>query len=107
MYIAMNRFRVVKDHADEFEEVWRGRDSRLKGLPGFVEFHLLKGPEHEDHVLYASHTIWRSREDFEAWTKSESFRQAHKDGGKTKHMYLGGPQFEGFEVVLEMRDAAE
>jgi heme-degrading monooxygenase HmoA len=106
MFIAMNRFRVVKEHAAEFEEVWRSRDSRLKGLPGFVEFHLLKGPEHEDHVLYASHTIWRTRAAFEAWTKSDAFRQAHKDGGKTKHMYLGGPQFEGFEVVLETREAA-
>ena len=47
--------------------------------PGFVEFHLLKGPEREDHVLYASHTIWRSYADFEAWTRSEAFRAAHRE----------------------------
>jgi hypothetical protein len=33
---------------------------------GFVEFHLLKGPEAEDHTLYASHTVWESRAVFEA-----------------------------------------
>src|ERR1700741_4487945 len=27
----------------------------------FVEFHLLKGPEADDHTLYASHTVWQSR----------------------------------------------
>jgi len=34
------------------------------GLPGFVEFHMLRDSEKEGHVLNASHTIWRSREDF-------------------------------------------
>jgi hypothetical protein len=32
-------------------------DSHLDEVPGFVEFHLLKGPEAEDHTLYASHTV--------------------------------------------------
>ena len=102
MFIAMNRFRIVKGQEEAFETVWRGRDSRLDGVPGFMEFHLLKGPEAEDHVLYASHTIWRGREDFEAWTRSEAFREAHKGAGQTKGMYIGGPQFEGFDVVLEL-----
>ena len=102
MFIAMNRFRIVKGQEEAFETVWRGRDSRLTGVPGFMEFHLLKGPEAEDHVLYASHTIWRSRADFEAWTRSEAFRQAHKGAGQTKGMYIGGPQLEVFDVVLEL-----
>jgi heme-degrading monooxygenase HmoA len=67
-------------------------------VPGFVEFHLLKGPQTDDYTLYASHTIWQSRAAFEAWTKSEHFRQAHKDAGQNKPLYLDHPQFEGFEV---------
>jgi heme-degrading monooxygenase HmoA len=47
-------------------------------------FHLLKGPEREDHVLYSSHAIWRSYEDFEAWTKSEQFRKVHAGAGTNK-----------------------
>ena len=43
-------------------------------VPGFVAFHLLKGPEAEDHTLYASHTVWENRAVFEARTKSEAFR---------------------------------
>ena len=100
MFIAMNRFRIIKGNERAFETVWRNRDGRLKDVPGFVEFHLLKGPEDEDYVLYASHTIWNSRDDFEAWTRSDAFRQAHRDAGQTKGMYHGGPQFEGFDVVL-------
>jgi hypothetical protein len=32
--------------------------THLNKAPGFVEFHLLKGPEAEDHTLYASLTVW-------------------------------------------------
>jgi len=98
MYIAMNRFRVVKGSEEAFEQVWLSRDSHLDKVPGFVEFHLLKGPEAEDHTLYASHTIWSDFGAFEAWTKSEAFRAAHKGAGDSKVSYLGHPQFEGFEV---------
>jgi heme-degrading monooxygenase HmoA len=98
MFIAMNRFRVKKGSEQDFEKVWLNRDSHLDKVPGFVEFHLLKGPEHDDYTLYASHTIWQSRATFEAWTRSEEFRAAHRDAGQNKPLYLDHPQFEGFEV---------
>ena len=98
MFIAMNRFRVVKGSEDAFENVWLSRDSHLGTVPGFVEFHLLKGPEAEDHTLYASHTVWESRTAFEAWTRSEAFRAAHHGAGENKPLYRGHPQFEDFEV---------
>ena len=101
MYIAMNRFRIARGSEDAFEAVWRNRDSRLKDVPGFLRFHLLKGPEQQDHVLYASHSMWRSHEDFIAWTKSQNFRDAHATAGGNKGLYLGPPQFEGFDVVLD------
>ena len=51
MYIAMNRFRVAKGSESAFEQVWLSRDTHLDKVPGFVEFHLLRGPELEDHTL--------------------------------------------------------
>ena len=99
MFMAMNRFQVVKGEEAAFEQVWLSRDTHLADVPGFVEFHLLRGPELEDHTLFASHTIWRSKADFEAWTTSEAFRAAHRNAGDNKPLYLGHPRFEGFEVV--------
>jgi heme-degrading monooxygenase HmoA len=102
MYIAMNRFRVVRGYEEAFEAIWRGRQGRLAELPGYVEFHMLKGPKAEDHTLYASHTVWETFEDFQAWTKSEQFRAAHAKAGENrgKVEYLSGPHFEGFEVII-------
>ena len=99
MFIAMNRFKVISGAETEFERVWTTRDSHLRDIPGFVEFHLLRGPERDDHVLYSSHTIWQSRADFEAWTRSEAFRLAHRDAGQNRPLYLGHPEFEGFDVI--------
>lgn len=99
MYLTMNRFKVVPERAEEFEEVWAQRDSQLKSVPGFRSFALLKGPEREDHILYASHTVWEDEESFIAWTKSEAFRMAHKGAKSREGMYRGGPELEIFSAV--------
>jgi heme-degrading monooxygenase HmoA len=99
MFIAMNRFKVIKEVRKAFEDLWVTRQSHLDEVKGFQAFHLLRGPEHEDYVLYSSHTIWESQEDFTAWTKSEQFRAAHQHAGERKPLTLGHPGFEGFEVV--------
>jgi heme-degrading monooxygenase HmoA len=103
MFIAMNRFQVIRGQENSFEQVWLSRDTHLGRVPGFIEFHLLRGPSQEDHTLFSSHTVWRSREDFEAWTRSEAFRQAHRNAGDNKPLYLGHPRFEGFEVVQTVK----
>ena len=107
MFIAMNRFRIVKGEEAAFEHIWAARDTHLKEVPGFVEFHLLRGPEAEDHTLYASQTVWESKGNFEDWTRSEAFRKAHaRAGGGKKDIYQGPPKFEGFEAVQVIaRDA--
>lgn len=102
MFIAMNRFKVQKGSEAEFERVWRERDSHISKVPGFKQFELLRGPEREDHTLYASHTVWGSRADFEAWTKSEAFRAAHRTAGTNKPLYIGHPEVELFDSVLEL-----
>ncbi len=102
MYIAMNRFKVRPEEQDAFVARWLDRDVHLKTVPGFVAFHLLRGPAREDHVLYASHTVWRAYDDFEAWTRSEQFRAAHAGAGSGKSLTLTHPEFEGFEVLQEI-----
>ena len=96
----MNRFKIVKGREEDFENVWRNRDTFLANVKGFKKFNLIKGESKEDYTLYASHSIWDSKEAFWNWTKSEEFRLAHKDAGKHKDLYLGSPDFEGFEKVL-------
>ncbi len=106
MFIAMNRFKVLKGEEGAFEHLWLSRETHLGTVPGFVEFHMLRGPEREDHVLYSSHTVWANRDLFTDWTNSEAFRAAHRGTGQTKPMYLGHPEFEGFEVIQTVKRPA-
>ena len=103
MFIAMNRFKVIRGEEKAFEELWLSRESRLDEVPGFIEFHLLRGPEREDHTLYSSHALWASREHFTAWTQSEQFRAAHRSAGSAKPLYLGHPELEGFDVIQTVK----
>ena len=74
MFIALNRFQIVKGREAEFENIWTERDSHLEGVPGF--------------------------KDFEDWTQSEAFRKAYANAGGSGDIYLGHPNFEGFESVI-------
>ena len=98
-YIAMNRFEVSKENSAAFEALWQSRESYLDEMEGFVSFNLLRGPETEEHILYSSHTVWVTKADFEAWTKSEAFRKAHARAGTSPKLYVGHPRFEGFEAL--------
>jgi heme-degrading monooxygenase HmoA len=103
MFIAMNRFTVTLENAQAFEALWLGRDSHLKEMDGFVEFHMLKGPERDGTILYASHTVWADEAAFTAWTRSAAFRDAHKDAGKSMKLHEGSPTFEGFSTIQHIR----
>lgn len=106
MYIAMNRFKIAKGTEEQFETIWKTRESRLSEMNGFVEFRLLKGAEETDHTLYASHTLWADYSDFKAWTESQQLKDAHKNSGKSKGVIMGHPQFEGFQTITVERNTS-
>lgn len=100
MFIAMNRFRIAAGREAEFIDLWRQRDSRLAEVPGFQRFSLLQGATDAQATVFVSHSTWESAAAFEAWTRSDAFRAAHASAGSSRGLYLGPPQFEGFEAVL-------
>ena len=86
-FIAMNRFKIALNRENDFENIWAKRETHLNNVPGFIEFHLVKGKTEDTYNLYASHSTWESRQDFENWTKSESFSKSHKDAGAHSEIY--------------------
>ena len=64
MYIAMNRFKIVKGKETEFENIWKNRDFHLESVEGFKAFNLVKGNSEDSFTLYASHSVWESENDF-------------------------------------------
>ena len=100
MYLAMNRFKIVLGREDDFETVWKSRETHLEGVKGFKKFNLIKGATNKEFSLYVSHSEWSSEEDFWNWTKSEAFKLAYKNAGQHKNLCISAPDFEGFQKVL-------
>ena len=99
-FIAMNIFKIILGKEYDFENVWKTRETFLDNVEGFINFNLLRGDSTDEYTLYSSHSIWQSKEHFIAWKKSEAFRKAHRNAGENKPLYIGHPEFEGFNVVL-------
>lgn len=109
MFIAMNRFQVVPDKGEQFERIWRERETYLDGVPGFVRFTLLRnGGGHgtpPNPGEYISHSTWASREAFEAWTQSPSFALGHAQGS-LMGILAGPPTVTLYDAVLEQDASA-
>ena len=96
MYIAMNNFKVVEGKEEEFEQTWRERESYLHGVPGFLQFTLLKA---EAPGEYISHSTWQDRAAFVAWTNSDAFVQGHRQGS-LMGVLQGPPQIKTYEAII-------
>ena len=96
MFIAMNNFKVASGREEEFERIWRERQSHLDGVPGFVQFALLRGDAGGEYI---SHSTWQDRQAFVAWTESEAFVAGHRQGS-LMGVLDGPPQVKLYEAVI-------
>lgn len=112
MVVVTNRIPVAAGHEIDFEDRFRKRAHLVDRAPGFVrnEVHRPR-PVRFDHDsgkwqadpngegFYEVKTWWRSFEDFEAWTRSEAFAEAHSNR-PPKEMFRGPNVLEVHEVFL-------
>ena len=97
MYFAMSRLKVSPGKETEFEAAWQSRETNVDGVKGFKKFNLIKGNVNKEFSLYIFHSEWNSESDFINWTKSDSFRMAHKNPSSQRNLYLGPPDFDGYQ----------
>jgi heme-degrading monooxygenase HmoA len=95
MFVVANRIPVAEGHEDAFEDRFADRAGLVEDQPGFVRFELLR-PADADRYVVVTH--WESEDDFEAWTDSEAFREAHSRESP-EGMFTGHPDLETHEVV--------
>jgi heme-degrading monooxygenase HmoA len=97
MFIAMNRFSVRPERAEDFEAAWRERETYLQRVPGFVRFALLRGDLPGEYI---SHSTWVDREAFKQWTQSPEFSKAHGQG-LDDGILADHPRVAFYEAILE------
>ncbi|MEM6960574.1 MAG: antibiotic biosynthesis monooxygenase [Myxococcota bacterium] len=117
MIVVTNRIPVAEGFESDFEDRFRRRVHLVDQAPGFVrnEVHRPRPmkfsheagrfvPDDERQGAYEVKTWWRRFEDFEAWTQSEAFAEAHRNR-PPKEMFAGPNVLEVHEVFLSTDDA--
>ena len=112
MIVVTNRIPVSKGYEADFEDRFKNRVHLVDQAPGFVrnEVHRPR-PMKFDHEtggfvedpdetgFYEVKTWWRSMAEFEAWTNSEAFAEAHRNR-PPKEMFAGPSKLVVHEVFL-------
>ena len=120
MIVVTNRIPVAEGYEIDFEDRFKKRVHLVDQSPGFIrnevhrprpmKFSHEEGkfvPNPDEQGFYEVKTWWARLEDFEAWTKSPSFAEAHKNR-PPKEMFAGPNKLEIHEVFLstDTNDAA-
>ena len=74
-FVAINVLTVPEGRGELLEQRFAGRAGTVERAHGFERFELLRPVEGTDDYLV--YTRWRSRDDFEAWTSSQTFERGH------------------------------
>ncbi|CEM27836.1 unnamed protein product [Vitrella brassicaformis CCMP3155] len=107
-FVACTSFPVMKGCEAAFEQRWLEAEERapiasIKDFAGFIQFFLLKGQYDEvnDATEYVSMSVWRDREAFEAFPKSDYFKLRHAaDSSLPPSTHAAGPSVSIYEAVL-------
>ncbi len=95
--VVSNRIPVAKGWEEDFERRWKRRKWSIAQSPGFIRTEVLR-PMKGDH--YVVMTYWRSKEDFEGWTESQAFMEAHANA-PPKEAFTGPSKLEVHEIIAE------
>ena len=78
--VKINVLTVPENMRDELERRFAGRAGLVEGAEGFEGFELLRPDDGNDRYLV--YTRWRTEEDFQRWTESQSFNKGHAQARK-------------------------
>ena len=92
--VVENRIPVARGWEGEFERRWKHRRWTVDRLPGFIRTEVLRPIEGDCYIVK---TYWRSMRDFQRWTKSDAFREAHANP-PPKEAFRGPNRLEIHEV---------
>jgi heme oxygenase (mycobilin-producing) len=100
MITVMNRIFVADEYADAFEQRFQDRAGLVDEMPGFISNQVLRPVNPGDPYIVL--TFWESREQFEAWTRSDAFMKGHaRSGTLPKEAFTGSNKLEVHQVIQD------
>ena len=107
MIVVMTKFPLNPEYVEAFKErvLEKFGEKGLTDQPGFVKMNILEpknipGMPMPGNNTFIIETVWETMEDFINYTRSEAFREAHKDN-PPKEMFQGRLSVEVYEIIKE------
>ncbi len=98
MFVVCNRIAIHPNHVEAFEERFRTRAGLVDTMPGFVAFQLLRPLKSSDSYMVM--VTWESKADYQAWMKSQAFKDGHaRTGTLPEGTFMGAQTIEQYEVI--------
>lgn len=98
MIAVMNRLFVAAEYGATLEESFQATIDLMKPVAGFLHNQVLRPTRAGDP--YTILTFWESHDHFNAWVKSDVFKQTHQ-GRLPKEAYIAPNQLEIYDVVMD------
>ena len=100
MITVANRIFVAPEYAEAFEERFQTRARLVDTMPGFVMNQILRPVKPGDPYIVL--TLWETRAHFDAWVKSDEFRQGHaRSGALPREAFPEPNKLEVHEVIQD------
>lgn len=98
MYVVINELEVPAEAKEQIQERFGASAEKMNQVPGCLEFLFLDEATEDGKQLVF--TKWETKEDFENWLESDSFKSSHRAGGQEKRESAAtGNQIRQFRVV--------
>ncbi|MGB0384861.1 MAG: antibiotic biosynthesis monooxygenase family protein [Ardenticatenaceae bacterium] len=99
MISVANRIYVNPDYNEAFEERFRDRAGLVDDMDGFISYQLMRPLQ--PNAPYVVLTFWESREAFNAWVSSDSFKKGHaRSSTLPKEAFRDGGSIEIHQEIM-------
>jgi heme-degrading monooxygenase HmoA len=99
MFVALSRFAIANDKADEVRAAFRGRPHMVDSAPGFLGMEVMSPVDSPAEVWLL--TRWRDEQSYRGWHRSHDYHESHQGIPKGLKLVPGSVNVRLFEVFAE------
>ena len=99
MIVALSRFTIANDKAEEVHRAFQQRPHLVDTTPGFLGMEVMHASDDASEIWLF--TRWRDRASYEAWHKSADYHESHKHIPKGLKLKPGTTEIRVLEVFAD------
>lgn len=96
MFVALSRFTVMNDMAEQVREAFRGRPHLVDRAPGFVRMEVMSPLEAPKEIWLV--TWWTDEASYRSWHRGHDYHEAHQGIPKGLKLVPRSAEIRLFEV---------